>query len=234
MLRANLATRPFYNERAVHLLLALAAVIVLAITVLNVSRIVTLSRHSTELSSRTNADRTEAARLSTEAVRIRRTINKDELALVVSAAQEANALIDQRTFSWTEFFNQIEATIPADVMLTSVRTSFKDGVTRVTMIVIGRQIADIDEFIEKLEATGYFEDLVPASTETTDDGLRRSTIESVYVGNVAATEAKPGEAAAPAAPTTSTPQPTTEPGREGEPPSGNVPAPQPTPDRGQQ
>ena len=32
MLRTNLSTRPFYNERAVHLLLALAAVIVLALT----------------------------------------------------------------------------------------------------------------------------------------------------------------------------------------------------------
>ena len=150
MLRANLATRPFYNERAIHFLLAVAAAVVLAITVWNVSRIVTLSRHSTELSARTNAERSEALRLSTEAVRIRRTINKDELTLVVNAAQEANALIDQRTFSWTEFFNQIEATIPADVMLTSVRPSFKEGVTSVAMIVLGRQIADVDEFIEKL------------------------------------------------------------------------------------
>ena len=111
----------------------------LAITALNVGRIVTLSTRSTELSARTGADRAEASRLSTEAARIRRTINKDELALVVDAAQEANALIDQRTFSWTEFFNQIEATIPPDVMLTSVRPSFKDGVTRVTMIVLGRK-----------------------------------------------------------------------------------------------
>ena len=49
-------------------------------------------------------------------------INQDELAASWSrAAQEANALIDQRTFSWTELFNQIEATLPPDVMLTSVR-----------------------------------------------------------------------------------------------------------------
>src|SRR5262249_7091655 len=116
MLKANLATRPFYNERAIHVLVAVAAAIVLVVTVLNVSRLVTLSRHSTELSSHTSADRAEASRLSAEAVRIRRTINKDELALVMSAAEEANALIDQRTFSWTEFFNQIEATIPPDVM----------------------------------------------------------------------------------------------------------------------
>ena len=154
MLRAKHATRPFYNEPAVHVLVAVVAAIVLAITAVNVTRIVTLSRRSTELSSRTNRDRTEASRLSTEAARIRRTINKDELAVIVGAAEEANALIDQRTFSWTEFFNQIEATIPPDVMLTSVRPSFKDGVTTVTMIVLAKRPADADEFLEKLEATG--------------------------------------------------------------------------------
>ena len=231
MLRANLATRPFYNERAIHLLLAVVALIVLAITVVSVSRIVTLSRRSTELSARTNGDRSEASRLTTEATRIRRTINKDELALVVNAAQEANALIDQRTFSWTEFFNQIEATIPPDVMLTSVRPSFKDGVTRVSMIVLGRQVADVDEFIEKLEATGYFDELVPASSEKTDDGLWRTTIESVYVGNVP-TEQKPGEATPPALSQPSSPVGGT--GRGGESGSGAAPATQPPRDRGRQ
>jgi Tfp pilus assembly protein PilN len=224
MLRANLATRPFYNERAIHVLVGIAALIVLAITAVNVSRIVTLSRRSTELSARTNADRAEASRLSTEAVRIRRTINKDELTLVVNAAQEANALIDQRTFSWTEFFNQIEATIPPDVMLTSVRPSFKDGVTNVTMIVLGRQVADIDEFMEKLEATGYFENIVPASSEITDDGLRRATINSVYVGKVGAA---PEETPA-AAPATAAPSSGAAPGRGGQP----APTAQPPRDRG--
>src|SRR3954471_4316553 len=165
MLRTNLATRPFYNERAIHLVLAAAAIVVLAITFVNVSRIVTLSRRNTELSARTNADRAEASRLSTEAARIRRSINKDELALVVNAAQEANTLIDQRTFSWTEFFNRIEATIPPDVMLTSVRPSFKDGITHVNMIVMARQQADVQEFIEKLEATGSFNEVFAPTSE---------------------------------------------------------------------
>src|SRR6185503_3143106 len=140
--------------------------------------------HSTELSAHTNADRSEASRLSSEAARIRRTINKDELALVVSAAEEANALIDQRTFSWTEFFNQIEATIPPDVMLTSVRPAFKDGVTSVSMTVLGRRPADVDEFVEKLEATGAFENPLVPTSELTDDGLQRATIHSEYVANV--------------------------------------------------
>jgi hypothetical protein len=140
----------------------------------------------------------------------------------MSAAEEANALIDQRTFSWTEFFNQIEATIPPDVMLTSVRPSFKDGVTSVSMVVLGRRAADVDEFVEKLEGTGAFENVLAANSELTDDGLQRATIHSEYVGNIpepesagsaapaaASTPPSRGEVApapAPAKPATSQPQ----------------------------
>jgi Tfp pilus assembly protein PilN len=197
MFRTNLATRPFYNERAAHVLIGVAAAIVLAITAWNVTRIVSLSRHNTDLSARTNADHAEAERLTTEAASIRKTINKDELALVVGAAEEANALIDQRTFSWTEFFNQIESTLPPDVMLTSVRPSFKDGVTHVAMSVLARQAGDLEEFMDKLEATGSFNDVVPASQDRTEDGLARAMIESVYV-RPEQTEAAPESAAPPA------------------------------------
>ena len=204
MFRTNLATRPFYNERAAHVLIGLAAAMVLAITALNVVRIISLSRRNTELSARTNADHAEAERLTAEAAQIRKTINKDELALVVDAAEEANALIDQRTFSWTEFFNQIESTLPPDVMLTSVRPSFKDGVTYVAMSVLARRAGDLEEFMDKLEATGSFTDIVPATQDHTEDGLARAVIESIYVRPDRA-ESAPDEPAPPAAATRGTP-----------------------------
>jgi hypothetical protein len=182
VLRSNLATRPFYNERAAHVAIGIAAVLVLAITVLNIVQVVRLSKHNTELSSQTGAERTEAERLTAEAARIRSSINKDELALIVGAAREANSLIDQRTFSWTAFFNRIESTLPPDVMLTSVRPSIKDGETHVTIGVLGRRAEDVDEFMEKLEATGAFREIVPATQDRTEERLYRVSIESVYDG----------------------------------------------------
>jgi len=196
MLRTNLATRPFYNERAAHVLIGLAAVVVLAITVLNGIRIVSLSRHNTELSSRIGAQEAEAERLTAEAGRIRRTIRKEDLEVVVFAAEEANALIDQRTFSWTQFFNLIESTLPPDVMLSAVRPAVKDGQTRVTMGVLGKRAEDVDEFMERLEATGAFDQIIPASKDRTDEGLHRVTIESIYTGVV---DESPAEAAPAAA-----------------------------------
>jgi hypothetical protein len=181
VLRTNLSTRPFYNERAVHVFLSLAAAVLLLLTIVNVVRIVRLSQHNTELASRISRDRGEADRLTREAARTRRGLNQDELKLVVAAAREANSLIDQRTFSWTEFFNRIEATLPPDVMLSAVRPVVDDTGTRVQMIVLGRRIEDIDEFVEKLEATGAFEDVLPQQDETTEEGLQRVSIHARYV-----------------------------------------------------
>ncbi len=195
MLRTNLATRPFYNERAVHVAMALAAVLVLALTVLNVVRVVSLSRHNTELTSRTGSEHAEAARLTREAAAVRKTIDRDGLNAVVAEAREANALIDQRTFSWTAFFNHLEGTLPPDVMLTSVRPSVKDGQTRVAMTLLARRAEDVDELMEKLEATGAFDQVTPSVTERTEAGLYRVLVDSVYAPSA---DERP-EAAVPAA-----------------------------------
>jgi hypothetical protein len=197
VLRTNLSTRPFYNERAVHVVIGAVAVVVLALTAFNITRIVGLSRQKTELSSRVTRDQGEAERLTREAVSIRRAIDKDELAIVATAAREANELIDQRTFSWTAFFNFIEATLPPDVMLVAVRPSVKDEQTLISMTVLSRKTEDVDEFVEKLEATGAFIDVFPAQGLPTEQGLRRAVLESVYTGPGAEPdEAAPADSAA--------------------------------------
>ena len=207
MLHTNLSTRPFYNERAVHLLLALAAVIVLVLTAFNAIRIIALSRQNTDLSSLINRDHDEAQRLTREAQRIRAGINQAELEATARGAALANSLIDQRTFSWTEFFNHIEETLPPDVMLTSVRPSFTDNVTTIQMTVLGRRSEDLDEFMEKLEATGAFDSVLPAQRDTTDEGLDRLLLQTVYTG------VPPEETSAPVPAKTA-------------PPAGRAPAPQ--------
>ena len=193
MLRTNLSTRPFYNERAVQLLLALAALVVVTLTAFNAMRIFSLSRENTELSSLVNRDRQEAQRLTREAQKIRAGINHDELQATADAAGVANALIDQRTFSWTQFFNHIEQTLPPDVMLTAVAPSFGRDSTIIQMSVLGKRIEDIDEFMEKLEATGAFQDVLPTQEDTTDEGLHRLMVRSVYTG--APVDTPPGPAA---------------------------------------
>ena len=228
MLRTNLSTRPFYNERAIQLLLALAALLVVILTAFNAIRIFSLSRQNTELSSLVNRDRQEAQRLTRDAQRIRAGINVEELQATADAAGVANALIDQRTFSWTEFFNRIEETLPPDVMLTTVQPSFGREATIIQMSVLGRQIEDIDEFMEKLEATGAFHDVLPTQEDTTDEGLHRLMVRSTYTGTVS--EAPDAATPAQAKPEPAKPEPAKP---EAKPPAGVAPvpgtSPQPSP-----
>ena len=208
MLRTNLSTRPFYNERAVHVGVAIAAVLVTALTAWNVISVLSLSRENTELSTRVNRDHAEAEQLTKMAADIRRKINQSELQHVINSAREANGLIDQRTFSWTAFFNRIETTMPPDVMLLTVRPGVKQGLTRVSMTVLGRRAEDVDEFIEKLEATGSFEDVVPTQQDRTEEGLYRVQVDCTYTGDPPpdAPAEQPPAPAAPGKPGTAPPQ----------------------------
>ncbi len=56
-------------------------------------------------------------------------------------------------------------------MLTEVQPSFQEDKTIITMTVLGRRTEDVDEFIEKLEATGAFDDVLPKQSDQTDEGL---------------------------------------------------------------
>jgi len=180
VLRTNLSTRPFYNERGVHLLLGILAAIVVVLTLIQIARVISLSRYKTELTAAIQRDREEADRRSREAAETRRGMNQQELATVAAAAREANDLIEQRTFSWTQLFNQLEATLPENVMLTAVRPEFKDGATHVNMDIQGRRTEDIDAFFEKLEGTGAFRSVQWSAENVTEEGLHHMTMTAVY------------------------------------------------------
>lgn len=182
MLRTNLSTRPFYNERAVHALATVVGIIVLAVTIWQVTRVVRLSAYKTELNAAIARDRDEVQRLASEAAGIRQGLDQRQVSVVAAAASEANHLIEQRTFSWTQLFNHLEATLPDDVMLTSVSPDFEDNVTRVHMEIQGRSVGEIDSFWERLEKTKAFHDIEWSGLTVTEEGIHRVQMTAIYTG----------------------------------------------------
>jgi Tfp pilus assembly protein PilN len=187
MLRTNLSTKPFYNERGVHLALAVAALAVVALTLFNVTQIVLLSSRHSQLDSRATAAENRARDLRAHAVAVRQGINTKELAAVAGAAREANSLIGQRLFSWTELLNRLETTLPDDVRITSMRPKIeKDGSVTVVMTVVGRRVEDVDRFMDNLEGTRSFADVFSREEIPTEDGMKQVTIEGRYLPGPAA------------------------------------------------
>lgn len=172
----NLATRPFYNDRGVHLMLAVFGIAVVALLAFETTSLVELSRTHRALTSEAEAAEREAAAVSTETARLEGGIPRAALASLALAAGEADRLIERRLFSWTAFFNVIEQTLPANVMLTAVRPDTDEAGTSVDLAVIGRTVADIEEFIQRLEETGVLADVLARQGELNDEGMYRAQL----------------------------------------------------------
>ena len=178
--RTNLATRPFYNVRAVHAMLGVAALVVLALTLFNVVQLVRLTASQRTLGAQAAASEDQAQRLRSEAARIRTQIDQKELEAVAAAAREANGIIDRRAFSWTELFARLEATLPAQVRITTVQPRVERGVTKIGLVVEARRAEDVQAFIEALEATGAFRNVILLEAQAQPDDLLAAAIEGDY------------------------------------------------------
>ena len=181
MLRSNLSTRPFYNERAAQLALGAAGLLLLGAVVFNVVQVVRLGTNQQALGARASEAEEEVARLRDGAEQILAQINPQELQVVENAAREANDIIDQRAFSWTELFGRFESTLPPDVRITAVQPRLDRAGDFVVAIGVEAQRAeDLDAFVESLEASAGFHDALAVRAQTGVSGLIEAVVEGTY------------------------------------------------------
>ena len=183
MIRTNLSTRQFYNERAVHIWMLAVAVAVAAATVFNVSRVLRYSRSDTELASQASRDEARAADLRQQAARLRATVDPKQVEFASTEARQANDLIDRRTFSWTELLNRFEETLPDDVRIVSIRPRLdpKTGIV-LLLSIVARSVEDIEKFMDNLETTGAFAGTLTREDHVNEEGLIEATLEAGYAG----------------------------------------------------
>ena len=192
MIRTNLSTRPFYNERAVHLWLLLAALLVAAATAFNVERGLRYRRSDAELVAQASRDEARAADLHRQAAKLRASVDPRQVDLASAAARQANDLIDRRTFSWTDLLNRFETTLPDDVRITAIRPKIDRALgIMLTINVIARDVDDVNRFMENLEQTGAFKNVNTSSDRVNEDGQLEAEVQAIYLP----AEAKPAPAA---------------------------------------
>ena len=187
MLRGNLSTRPFYNERVVRTLLAVLALVAVGLTVFNAVEILRLERAGRDARQTVAQNAAQARDMRQKAQVIRQGINQAQLEAVRVSARDANALIDRRTFSWTALLNYFQATLPPDVRIAGVAPQIdEDGRMLVAISVFARRIDDLSEFEDALESTGAFTDVLSRTIGTEEDGTTRAQLQGYYSGPVAA------------------------------------------------
>jgi hypothetical protein len=186
VIRTNLATRPFYNEQAVRLVLIVIAVLAFSATMFNVVQMIQLSRRDTRLATQASRDDARAAALRSQATQLRGSVDQRLLESASADARQANDLIDRRTFSWTELFNRFEKTLPDDVHFTAVRPKIdpKRGFV-LTINLTAKRVEDVNQFIEQLEATGAFAQIQKLGETVDEQNQLQATLESLYIPSAA-------------------------------------------------
>ncbi len=181
MIRTNLSTRPFYNERMVSLWLLAFLFVVAAATVFNTTRVLRYSHSDTELGTSASSDEARAKELTASAKKLRNSVDAKQIDLAQADARQANDLIDRRTFSWTELFNVFEKTLPDEVRITALRPKVERGQFGITITVVARGVDDLNTFMNNLETSGTFAQVGSAIEERfNDQGQLLATVDAVY------------------------------------------------------
>ena len=185
MIRTNLSTRPFYNERSVRLILLAIALLVVAFTAFNASRVLRYSRSDTRLATQASRDEARATDLRQQAARLRASVDPKQIDYASADAREANDLIERRTFSWTDLFNRFETTLPDEVRITAVRPKVEKEGFVLSIAVVARSVDDVNEFMENLEQTGAFRNLLSVEDRLDEQsGNLNSILQALYLPDV--------------------------------------------------
>lgn len=180
MLKGNLSTRPFYNEQLVNLLIAALAIGAILLAVFNTTRAIYLNG---ERARRTVVERDAEEQIRTltdAAAKQQATVDRVVLNNLGISTAEANGLIDQRMFSWTVLLGLLEQTIPLDVRLVSIANRLDSRGFALRINATAKRTSDLEQFIERLWATGYFYDVFSSEQMVNDDNTFSSMIEGRY------------------------------------------------------
>jgi Tfp pilus assembly protein PilN len=182
MLRTNLSTRPFYNMRAVQVSLGAFGALVVIFTLFNAVELIRQGSRQRSLGAREVEAQAEATRLRGDAAQIRAQINPKELEMVAASAREANAIIDLRAFSWTQLLTELETTLPEGVRITTIQPHIdNEGRLIIGVGVQARRGSDLETFLDALETTGSFRDVLTTEEQTNMEGLIDAIVEGAYM-----------------------------------------------------
>jgi Tfp pilus assembly protein PilN len=157
----NLSTRPVPAYRPTTALLWILMVVVAAISIWQVVRFARFTTLASGIRGEEQALSVEAAALGQRLSELQARLDRPEATAKLSEIGFLNNLIARKHFSWTRVFSHLESIVPDRVHLISLRpTVGTDATVQIQIDVRGRSIADVTEFVDALETSPEFADVV--------------------------------------------------------------------------
>ena len=154
----NLASDPFRRDRPILVASTAAAILLLAILIVQIGAIVSARSQAAE--TRTMLDKLDRqlSVVKTDQAKLDGTLSKPENAEVLDRSQFLNSLIERKSISWTRIFSDLEKVVPYNVRLVAVRLPQVDSQNQVLldMVVGADSPGPVLELLKRLETSPQF------------------------------------------------------------------------------
>jgi hypothetical protein len=169
----NLASRPFRNDGPVFTALLVLVVGTLALTGYNGYTYFTADSQLQQLDQQLADHQQTMKDYQEEAERLRKELEKVDMATLQPQAQFVNGVLRERNFSWTRLFNAFEDVLPWNVQLVSVRPAFSGRDVNIEITAIAQNHEAYLGLQTVLHDSPVFDKVVPGGYETEQGGSQR-------------------------------------------------------------
>jgi len=162
--RLNLASQPFRNRTLPWVVATVVAVVSLAALVYTLAEQRRVRAEAVRAEQQVETLRRERGQLEAQAAEIRQNIPPEQQ----EAIKAAHELVEDRSFSWSQLFSDLESALPTSVRVAriNVREVRRYGdQTRadLDLTVVGRTATDVTGMVEEMRRAGTF-NAVPISS----------------------------------------------------------------------
>jgi len=166
----NLSTQPFpaYRLATIALVSGLAALVVL--TIWQASGFVQYSNLARSIRPVERENRVEAEALGKRVAELETPLNRPESTAKLNEIGFLNHLILRKNLSWTKLFAVLEEIVPNNVHFTNLTPNIgADGTVTLSLGVRARSIADVTEFVKRVETSPLFSNVIVNIEEKVDE-----------------------------------------------------------------
>jgi hypothetical protein len=157
----NLSTRPFPAYRLINIGLVLALVLLIGISAWQAVGFVRFSNMAAGIRPAEEEVLVEAESLRRQFSELGSRLDGPEATAKLNEIGFLNQLIARKNLSWTGLFADIESIIPDSVHLVTLTPVVdREGAVLLRMTLQGRSLVDVTEFVERLEQSPVFENVV--------------------------------------------------------------------------
>jgi hypothetical protein len=166
----NIASRPFVNTLIPALLMVAAIIVLVVFTIFNAVVLFTTQTDEIGLSQQIEESTTRMDSMRAKIAELDEKLRQLKIADLRMELGYASDLITRRSLSWTKLFDRLEMLAPQELRMIRISPEVRNDVIVMNWRVDVPDQSVIRRFIDDLEESPYFDDVILASESSSPGG----------------------------------------------------------------